>query len=59
MAGLPPLRNVSCGIGDTTPLVEAVGTFVLEYTPRSADDNLDAEDIGGKASSTPGMGPLC
>lgn len=51
---------VRCGISDTTPLVEAVGMFVLEYTPRSADDNFDTEDIGSEASSAkPDMGPLC
>ena len=30
-----------------------VDTFVLEYTPRSADDKSDTEDIG--SSAKPGM----
>ena len=38
---------MSCG--DTTAPVETVDTFVLEYTPRSADDKSDTEDIGSSA----------
>ena len=45
---------MSCG--DTTAPVETVDTFVLEYTPRSADDKSDTEDIG--SSAKPGKTPL-
>ena len=38
---------MSCG--DTAAPVEMVDTFVLEYTPWSADDNSDTEDIGSSA----------
>jgi len=59
IAGLPPPRNVSCGVGDTTAPVDAVDTFVLEYIPRSPDDNSDTEDIGGEGSSAKPGTTLC